>query len=161
MVHRKISSLFGVGVLMVCLSAPEAEAACNSGPDYCTDDPRIPSLLAEKKERLSRDYPQRLVGLLDRGVQCVARVRQSPDSFHILEFEADGDSLSIPWNEDAERIAKERMAGGVVSHYWIVNARRAFQCDGEKPYDQRLDYVRSDDVNSKLAIRCALESECK
>ncbi len=55
--------------------------ACNSGPDFCTNDPRIPAALEAKKKAMLKEYPSRLVALLDRGVQCIARIERSPDIF--------------------------------------------------------------------------------
>lgn len=149
-----------VFALALFAMAAGAQAACNSGPDFCTDDPRIPGVLAEKKTRLLSQYPQRLVDLLDRGVQCVARVERSPDGFSIVEVQEDGDSLSIAWTENTEEIVKARLNDGAISHYWLVNARRAFQCDGEMPYNERADYFPDDDVNASLAIRCGDDSAC-
>lgn len=142
------------------ITAWDAQAACNSGPDFCTDDPRIPLLLAEKKEQLALEYPERLVALLDRGVQCVARIQRSPDGFSIVEVEPNGNSLSIGWAEDTEEVVKRRLNNGSISHYWLVNARRAFQCEGEEPYDERPDYVPGEDVNASLAIRCGGDPAC-
>lgn len=131
-----------------------AAAACNSGPDYCSDDPRIPAALAEKKQRLAQEYPARLVQLIDRGVQCVARIKRSPDAFTILAVRPNGDSETLLWGQDNEDAGKKEIAAGGLKHFWIVNARNAFECDGEKPYNERPDYNAADDVNTSLAIKC-------
>lgn len=136
------------------LGANGAQAACNSGPDFCTDDPRIPAALLEKKDRLAKTYPSHLVALLDRGVQCVARIRTSPDGFSVIDIEPNKDSISQPWAEDVEEISKRRLAEGEITHYWLVHTRRAFSCDGELNYDERADYIASEDINADLAIKC-------
>jgi hypothetical protein len=41
--------------------------ACDGGPDYCSDDPRISAKLAAKKNALLAEDPPRLAALLDRG----------------------------------------------------------------------------------------------
>jgi len=63
--------LFETAFCVALIGAGAAQASCSSGPDWCTDDPRIPATLKEKKERLSKEYPDYLVALLDLGVQCV------------------------------------------------------------------------------------------
>jgi hypothetical protein len=64
--------------------------ACNSGPDFCTDDPRIPAALTAKKRNLAdHGYAARLVGLLDIGVQCVARIEREPDGFRLIDVRDD------------------------------------------------------------------------
>jgi hypothetical protein len=128
--------------------------ACDSGPDFCTDDPRIAAALAEKKADLLKEYPQRLVGLLDRGVQCVARIQQSPDGFSFVIVRGGGDIDVLTWSQDNEDAAKAEIAAGTVDHFWIVNSRRAFSCDGQPPYNEQPDYDADDDVNTSLAIKC-------
>lgn len=145
------ATLFGAGA---------AWSGCDSGPDYCTDDQRIPGLLKEKKDRLSAEYPKKLVDLIDLGVQCVARIQQSPDGFSILEISKRGDALSLPWAEDTEDVSKSRLKNGEIVRYWLMNTRHAFQCDGEKPYDERADYDASDDINTSLALKCAKAAPC-
>src|SRR5271170_4966786 len=88
----------GLASLFASAATP-ARAMCNSGPDYCTDDPRIPGELAAKKERLSGEYPPRLIGLLDRGVQCIARIETAPDGFSMVLIKADGSIEVIAWDQ--------------------------------------------------------------
>lgn len=139
---------------LVCFAAGPVAAACSSGPDYCTDDPRIPAALKAKKERLLKDYPERLVSLLDRGVQCVARIRTSPDGFFIIDVEPGKAVLGLPWSQDVEKVSRKRLQKGEITHYWLVNARTAFQCDGEPEYESRPDHIAAEDVTADLAIRC-------
>lgn len=131
----------------------EAYAACKSGPDYCTDDPRIPKLLADKKARLAIEYPDRLVALLDLGVQCVARIQQSPDSFSLVVVK-DGSIDTLLWDQDNENAAKVEIAAGTIKRFWIVNSKRAFSCSGQPKYDEQSDYDADDDVNTSLAFKC-------
>lgn len=149
---------FATFASMVCLAGPSAATACNSGPDYCTDDPRITPALAAKKQALKKQgYPDRLVGLLDLGVQCVARIREEPDGFRVIDVAANGSNTDLNWDADEEQVAKGRLTSGASVRYWIVNARRGFKCDGQKPYDQRPDYDAADDVSAETAIKCRLQ----
>jgi hypothetical protein len=140
--------------------ATPARAMCNSGPDYCIDDPRIPDELASKKKRLSREYPPRLIALLDRGVQCVARIETSPDGFSMVIVKADAGIDVIAWDQDNENAAKEEILAGTVKRFWIVNSRRAFSCDGQASYDRQNDYNTDDDVNMSTAIKCGDGNQC-
>lgn len=143
----------GVVATTILISDPAA-AACNSGPDFCTDDPRIAVALEKKKQTLRKEYPERLVALLDRGVQCVARIERSPNAFTMWIVRPGDTRESVLWSLENEAAAKKEIAGGIVLHFWIVDAQRAFACDGEKPYHQRSDYDKTDDVNTSLAILC-------
>lgn len=127
--------------------------ACGTGPDYCTDDPRIPKLLAGKKKLLLKEYPKRLVSLLDRGVQCVARIEGGPDAFTMV-IVRDGSTTTSLWTADNEVAGKAEIGAGTIKRFWIVHARRAFSCDGQPKYDQQNDYDATDDVNTSLAIKC-------
>lgn len=130
-----------------------ARADCGSGPDFCTDDPRIPGMLADKKKELAKEYPERLVALVDRGVQCVARITGSPDGFTMVVVK-EGSIDTVTWDQDNEDAGKAEIASGAVKRFWIVNSRRAFSCDGQPSYDQQDDYDAVDDVNTSLAIKC-------
>lgn len=141
------------GVAMFMGATSQAIAACNAGPDYCTDDPRIPQMLADKKASLAKDYPARLVALLDRGTQCVARIRQSPDGFTMVVVKK-GAIDTVGWDQDNEDVSKKEIASGDIERFWIVNSRRAFSCEGQPSYDQQPDYNAADDVNTSLAIKC-------
>ncbi|MGR9431377.1 hypothetical protein [Rhizobium leguminosarum] len=148
-----------VSVSAFTISTSPAAAACGSGPDYCTDDPRIPAVLAAKKRTLVNEYPPRLIALLDRGVQCVARIQQSPNGFSLVIVKT-GQIDVLAWDQDNENAAKAEMTAGTVNHYWVVNSRRAFSCDGQASYDQQPDYVAADDVNSSLALKCGNGGSC-
>ncbi len=139
--------------LLLCMLQNNALAACNSGPDFCTDDPRIPDALAAKKASLSNEYPARLVSLLDRGVQCIARIERGPDAFTMVVVRS-GSIKTLLWDQDNENAGKAEIAAGTVKRFWIVHARRAFNCDGQPSYDQQADYDANDDVNTSLAIKC-------
>ncbi len=148
---------FASAVLAAALSTSVARA-CDAGPNYCTDDPRIPSALAAKKQDLVRQgYPSRLVGLLDIGVQCVARIETEPGGFRLIDVASDGSKTDVSWDDDEERIAKDNLTSGRSVRYWIVNSRRAFSCYGQPPYNQQSDYVATDDLNSNAAIKCTLQ----
>ena len=145
--------------LLVGLSLTTAAHACNSGPDYCSDDSRIPGKLAAKKAALSAEYPPRLVSLLDRGVQCVARIEQSPDGFSLVVVKNDGIDV-LQWDQDNEDATKAELSAGSVKRYWIVNSRHAFSCDGQPSYDKQADYDAADDVNASLALKCVKGGSC-
>lgn len=139
--------------LLLCVLQSHAFATCTSGPDFCTDDPRIPAALAAKKAALSKEYPPRLVSLLDRGVQCVARIERGPDAFTMV-IVRNGSIETVLWDEDNENAGKAEIGTGTIKRFWIVHARRAFSCDGQPSYDQHADYDANDDVNTSLAIKC-------
>ncbi len=146
-----------LALLAVFASGSQA-FACNSGPDFCTDDSRIPSALVAKKQALKKQgYPDRLVSLIDRGVQCVARIREEPDGFHVIDVGTDGSKNDLSWDADEERIAKGNLTSGASVRYWIVNLRHAFTCDGQKPFNEQPDYDAADDVNANGAIKCELQ----
>ncbi|MBB3643874.1 hypothetical protein FHX14_000033 [Rhizobium sp. BK619] len=110
-------------------------------------------MLADKKASLAKDYPARLVALLDRGTQCVARIRQSPDGFTMVVVKK-GAIDTVGWDQDNEDVSKKEIASGDIERFWIVNSRRAFSCEGQPSYDQQPDYNAADDVNTSLAIKC-------
>ncbi|MER2252885.1 hypothetical protein ABS772_23480 [Methylorubrum podarium] len=137
-----------------------AMAACACGPDFCTDDPRTDALLAKKKAVLAREYPVRLVALLYRGPQCVARVTRSPDIFTILVVQNNNAKETVPWSAENQKNVTVKVKAGELSRFWIYNARRAFSCCGEPSYDKMSDYDREDDVNASRAIRCDKDKPC-
>lgn len=127
--------------LLAVVAGGSAALACNAGPDYCTDDARIGAALTAKKQGLKHQgYPDRLIGLLDIGVQCVARIRDEPDGFRLIDVAADGSKADLNWDDDEERIAKGNLTSGKSVRYWIVNARHAFSCDGQPSFDQQRDW---------------------
>lgn len=141
------------------LSADPGQAACGCGPDFCSDDPRIASLLAAKKQRLSREYPARLVSLLDRGTQCVARIERSPDIFSFILVSSEGNS-TLPWSSEDESRAQAKLNSGELIRYWIVHSRHAFSCCNEPRHDKMSDYDAADDINASRAIRCVRGASC-
>jgi hypothetical protein len=147
-------------IALVGMSFSQISYACDSGPDYCTDDPRIAGLLTKKKKDLSKEYPARLVALLDLGVQCVARINQEPSAFGFVFVKPNGDKEAFTWSQDNEDIAKNELKSGVIKRFWIVNSRRAFSCYGQPTYDNQADYNADDDVNTSLAIKCGDGGSC-
>lgn len=160
MVTMNFNHLTLTSVLLLILLAASSgpSLACDSGPDFCTDDPRIGPALAAKKAELLKYYPQRLVDLLDRGVQCVARIERSPDAFSLVIVSKDM-TQSVSWSAEDEQLAKDKL-GKDVKRFWIVNTRRAFSCDGQPPYNEQADYDSVDDVNASLAIKCEAGGTC-
>ena len=156
-----IARLVFVGAVFLSATwTSSAMAACACGPDFCQNDARIAGLLASKKRALSASYPASLVGLLDKGEQCVARIQRSPDIFTILLVEPNGDSRTVPWSQDDQRRASDKLRNGQLNRFWIVHGRRAFSCCGQPPFDQMSDYDARDDVNTSLAIRCDAVHVC-
>lgn len=134
--------------------SPKAQAACNCGPDFCQDDARIGPLLTEKKAELGKEYPQRLINLLDIGSQCVARVERSPDAFTMWIVNADNSKGTILWSQENEDKAKAKIAAGEVKRFWIFNARESFACCKEKKPEERPDWNEEDELNTDAAILC-------
>lgn len=142
------------------LALPDPARACSTGPDFCTDDPRIPDLLAQKKARLASAYPAEFIALLDLGAQCVARIERSPDVFSLMMIDKDGTLVILQWDADNQRAANGKLASGDMARYWIIHTRHAFSCDGEVSYTDRADYDAVDDVNASLAIACREATDC-
>ncbi|MER2266136.1 hypothetical protein [Methylobacterium oxalidis] len=145
--------------VVALLAAGPGYAACDCGPDFCADDPRIAGSLAAKKQRMSQEYPARLVSLLDRGTQCVARIERSPDIFTLVLVAPEG-NRTLPWSGGDENRAQAKLNSGELSRYWIVHGRRAFSCCGEPRHDEMSDYDATDDVNASRAIRCVRGVPC-
>jgi hypothetical protein len=124
-----------------------AKAACSCGPDFCQDDPRVPNALRAKKQEL-RDagYPDRLVTLIDRGDQCIARISRAPVSFTMWIIHPDGNKETVPWSMENERNGMNKVRSGEIKRFWISNARQAFSCCGQPRYDQRPDYDSADEL---------------
>jgi hypothetical protein len=160
MMHTLLLPILAIAVLLLPRGAT-AQNACACGPDFCTNDGRIPALLQQKKARLAAvPYPARLVALLDRGQQCVARIERSPDIFSLVLVEPDDSKLSLPWSKEDEDRAKGQVASGKLKRFWIIHARRAFSCCGQRPYNEMPDYNAEDDVNTSLAIKCEKGASC-
>ena len=159
LVPAKRAAAAAVFAIVVGLLTAGPAMACNSGPDFCTDDPRIPAALAAKKKEMLKDFPARLVNLLDRGVQCIARIERSPDIFTMVVVS--GNMIeTVPWDATNEKNALKMIDSGDIKRFWIVNARRAFSCDGHPSYDQQPDYDANDDVNTSLALKCGDGGSC-
>lgn len=145
--------------LPIAISASSAWA-CDAGPDYCSDDPRVPDMLAQKKARLLQDFPANFVALLDIGVQCVARIRTSPDAFSLMIVGTDGTILISTWDADNQRVANGQISSGAVKEYWIIHSRHAFSCAGEPDFQNRSDYDTTLDLNTSFALRCDTADRC-
>jgi hypothetical protein len=127
---------------------------CSCGPDYCQGDPRYPSRLANKKASLAANYPAELISLLDRDSACVARVDQAPDGFSLMTVAADGSKLTVAWDADNERIAKEQIIDGRAHAYYKFNVARRFACCNEPNHDARPDWDSTLGINKGLAFAC-------
>jgi hypothetical protein len=151
---RKFASTI-VGIAIMTNIASVAKAACTCGPDFCQDDPRVPATLAKKKRDLSAGgYPDRLVALIGRGDQCVARITRSPDAFTLWLIGSDGSKRSVPWSQEDEDRASKKVKSGELKWFWIFNTQHAFSCCGQPNYNQRPDYDGVDDVSASIAIKC-------
>src|ERR1700722_1716718 len=151
---RRAGAISSLILSVLVQSTISAFATCACGPDFCQDDTRVAAALSAKKNALTRDgYPPRLVSLLDVGDQCYARITRSPDIFTMLIVAPNGDTTTVAWSSDDERIANANLVSGKIKRYWIFNARDAFSCCGQKPYQQRPDYDADDDVNTSTAIK--------
>lgn len=151
----------GLVVAGLILAGTVARAACTCGPDFCQDDSRVASTLAAKKASLrASGYPNRLIVLIDRGDQCVARITRSPDIFTMWVIDANDAKLSVPWSAENERNAMNKVRSGELKRFWIFNAQRAFSCCKQPNYDQRSDYDKEDDVSAATAIKCTKAAPC-
>ncbi|VTZ27857.1 conserved exported hypothetical protein [Methylocella tundrae] len=144
--------VLAAALMIGALSHANADCAC--GPDYCLGDPRFPQKLAAKKARLAKDYPARLVALLDRAGACVAAVDLAPDGFSLMTVAKDGSKLVIAWDIDSERISRAQVADGRALAFYMFNAAHRLACCGETPYDRRPDWDANLGVNTDNAIAC-------
>ena len=144
-------------VMLGLLFAPALSAnqnSCNCGPDFCLHDPRYQPKLDEKKRQMSNaGYPPELIALMDRDGACVARVERAPDIFSI-KLVKDGESNTIAWTAQDERIARNDLLAGRIRVYYKFNVSRAFSCCDEPRYDRRSDWDDTLQLNTGLAIAC-------
>lgn len=152
--------LFLTGFMQLMVLIPQLAAACDTGPDYCTDDPRIAELLADKKASLLQEYPANFVELIDIGAQCVARINQSPDAFTLMTVGTDGSTYAAEWTKDSQMAANDQIKDNTLKEYWIFNTRQAFKCAGDPNYADRPDYDKQLDLNTSFAIRCNSPTTC-
>jgi len=153
--RRPRAAALALALVLAMLTPAPGHAGCDCGPDFCQDDARIAAALKAKKQSLAAaGYPDRLVGLLDVGQQCVARITRSPDAFTMLLVESPGHSTTFPWSADDEARARRKVLSGELARYWIYNARNAFSCCKQKKYDAQPDYNATDDVSAATAIKC-------
>ncbi|MEH2563164.1 hypothetical protein [Bradyrhizobium sp. AZCC 2289] len=143
-------------ILLMIVSPLAYSQPCSCGPDYCQGDARYPALLANKKASLSASYPPDLVALLDRDGACVARVLQAPDGFSLMAVGSDGNKLTISWDEDNERIARQQIMDGTARAYYKFNTARRFSCCNEPNYDARPDWDATLGINTGIAIACTM-----
>lgn len=156
------SFLLGTVLLFLGSYLTATAAECPPcGPSYCLGDPRYQQKLAKKKTSLLKEYPQRLVDLLEQDGKCIACIENSPDSFSILVVQNNGDQLEFTWTEDAERISNEQLQTKKITAYYLYNARNACACCNELKYDKRDDYISDLDLNKNLAIKCAYNNSTK
>jgi hypothetical protein len=158
-----LANIATTGVLFAGLivAGTAAKAVCTCGPDFCQDDSRVAATLAAKKGSLrASGFPDRLIALIDRGDQCVARITRSPDIFTMWVIDSKDAKQTVPWSADNERNAMNKVRSGELKRFWIYNARRAFSCCNQPNYDQRPDYDREDDVSAATAIKCTAATPC-
>jgi hypothetical protein len=143
-----------LSIFLSLLSSLVYAQTCSCGPDYCQGDARYPGLLARKKASLSASYPSDLIALLDRDSACVARVQQAPDGFSLMTVGADGNKLTISWDEDNERIARQQVMNGTVRAYYKFNTARRFACCNEPNYTEQPDWNATLGINTGIALAC-------
>jgi len=147
-----IRTILTVLVLAGCQAT--SQPPCHCGPDFCLHDSRYQSLLDEKKRAMRRaGFPPELVTLMDRDGACVARVERAPDGFSI-KLVKDGETRTIAWTPEDERIARNDLMNGNLKAYYKFNVSRAFSCCDEPRYDQRSDWDDSLQLNTGLVITC-------
>lgn len=128
--------------------------ACSCGPDFCTDTPDLNKVLAEKRQALSKNFPTRLVGLLDKVDRCRACIQRSPDGFSLFRQTPDGAITIDSWTEENEKIGAAALASGELRVCRVIITRRAFECCGSVAYHKRADYDKSLDLNTGATLIC-------
>ena len=143
-------------IILICsLIQFQAKAStCSCGPDFCIDSQGYKSSLASKKKRLIKDYPARNIALLDELDRCQASIERSPDSFSILRLKKDNSIVVDEWTAENEKIGATEFNSGAISVCRVIVTRRAFQCCGSQPFDQRADYDKLLDLNKTATLAC-------
>ena len=149
-----------VALIVAALPSTPSRAACGCGPLYCTNDPSFPAALASKKAALSRaGYTDQMIGLLDKGGQCLVCVGNgSPGLFTLLAPSKNyqGQTVLDPvvWDRDNERVANDRLRSDEIKSYYVYNFRQACTCCGEPKATERDDYDRDLELNRNTALKC-------
>lgn len=152
-VHASTVAL--VVLLSASIFSSSANAqTCSCGPDFCTDVPEYKKALTAKKQRLSKDFPARLVGLFDKADRCKACIERSPDGFSLFRRAQDGTITIDSWTEENERIGAAALAAGSLSACRVIITRHAFECCGSGAFSKRADYDKSLDLNTGATLAC-------
>ncbi len=145
-----------VAVLFVDLWWPARAAAdCPCGPTYCKDTPAFTSALVAKKAALSKEYPARLVSILDRVAHCEACISTGPDGFSLFRVGNDNLISIDGWDADNERIGATAVTSGDLKQCFVIYVRHAFSCCGDVTFGQRSDYNSQLDLNTDMAVPCS------
>lgn len=142
----------------IILSHGIALADCACGPTYCLDTPAFKAALAQKKKELSRDYPARLVAILDNASRCEACITRGPDGFTLLFEGNDGSLQTQKWDEDNERIGAKNVADGKLRVCRVVWLREAFACCNQKKAEDRPDWDPSLKLSRDMSVPCSTNS---
>jgi hypothetical protein len=151
MLNGVLSTLF----LTSLLYCSAALSDCPCGPTYCLDTSEYLKALAKKKQSLSKEYPARLVAILDRASHCEACITKGPDGFSLLIQDVDGDIQIDHWDSDNERIGAKQAADGKIKACRVIWVREAFACCHEKPAEQRSDWDGALKLSSNMSVRCS------
>jgi hypothetical protein len=156
MLGRKVSI---VGLLIFASGISAADCKC--GPLYCKEGNGYAVALAEKKAALLKEYPPRLVSIVDRVRKCEGCIRTSPDGFSIMRVAPNGDKSIKTWRKQDETDGARATASGALKQCLVIYARQACSCADEEAacgtneYAKRKDYDRSLDLNTDMAITCS------
>ncbi len=124
------------------------------GPDFCTDSLDFKKALAAKKSRLSKDYPVRLVGLLDKVDRCKARIERTLDGFSLLRRTPDGKITVDSWTRENEKLGAVAPSSGALTACCVINTRHAIECCGTANFSNRADYDQQLDLNTGTTVEC-------
>jgi hypothetical protein len=147
---RKLSSFL---LALFCFSTVHADCAC--GPTYCLDTPEFVAALAKKKKELSRDYPARLVAILDKASHCEACITGGPDGFTLVFKNTDGSLQTQSWDADNERIGAQNIVAGKLKACRVVWLREAFACCQQKKARDRPDWDVSLELSRDMSVPCS------
>lgn len=137
------------------LSIPHAKGDCPCGPTFCLETPGFAKALAEKKSDLAKEYPSRLISILDKASHCEACVRQGPDAFTLIYKKSDDTIELQAWDANNERIAATNLSNGKLKACRVTWLREAFKCCQQKPADQRRDWDRDLRLSLDMSVRCS------
>jgi hypothetical protein len=142
-------------LLLALHTTATLSADCNVGPTFCLDTPGYRSALAQKKKSLLKEYPARLVAILDRADHCEACITRAPDAFNLLIQDSAGDIRIDGWDADNERIGARDLTSGHIKACRVIWSREAFDCTLHSAANKRPDWNSTLSLSTDMSVPCS------